>query len=67
MNELFQITLLIAIALVVSNVIARIVVEVADLLGWEYSAKKEAKRHAEDREIRVAHDYAPVFAHRRVR
>ncbi len=55
MNELFGGILTISIAALISNIAARVLVELADLLGLEWNEGRERKRHAAD-----AHEPPPA-------
>ncbi len=48
MNELFAGVLAVAIAAIAAYVLARVLVELADLLGLEWNEGRELKRHAAD-------------------
>jgi hypothetical protein len=48
MNELFAGILAVAIAAIAAYVLARVLVELADLLGLEWNEGREAKRHRDD-------------------
>ncbi len=54
-DTMFQITLSIAISMAVAIVLAKVIVECADLLHLAYDPKKEARRHRDD-----AHEPLPA-------